>query len=355
MQIHLYAHLCSAVLVCVIVYASCVRATAIGLLAMAVTASDNSEGATALTNVLLSNGAVGHLGIDTSLYEPVNNSSMNSSNDSTSSTNVGKNNADTVHLYNLTVAGGRKVIAINGPLAMLEGGSILVLPSYNYRFDVTPYIYSKIGTGYLCPAILTVSASESDGLANAITKLKSQSQYRYIQLAAGTHHVTSTLLVTSNADVMIRGGPGVVIDCSNVVPCFSFTNAYNVTVQELSIQSSSRRRAAIDTSSSSGGEQHRDLVASSKGLLFDNVQVISVANVTLQGFNSNNGSALHIKCSTAQSCSNVDVTRVHFVHNTAAQYGGAVMLDISVTGTQFNFNNVTFSSNTAQAGAAIYW
>jgi hypothetical protein len=128
-----------------------------------------------------------------------------------------------------------------------------------------------------------------------------------------------------------------------------------VTVQELSIQSSSSRRVAIDHSSSSSDEQHRDLVASSKGLLFDSVRVISVSNVTLQGFNSNNGSALHIKCSNTQSCSKVDVTRVNFVHNTAAQYGGAVMLDISVTGTQFNFNNVTFNGNTAQAGAAIYW
>eukprot|EP00953_Heterococcus_sp_UTEX-ZZ885_P010977 6372-Heterococcus_DN1.PRE.2 len=342
---------------------TCVRAFNVGLQAVAVTAFDGSS---TLTNVLLSNGSVGHFGIDTSMYEPVNNSSMNSTNASTSSTNVVKNNADTVQLYNLTVAGGRKVIAINGPLAMLDSGSIVVLPSYVNHFnyttnevdaDTTPYIYSKIGTGYMCPAILTVSASESDGLANAIMKLKSQSQYRYIQLEAGTHHVTSTLVVTSNADIIIKGGPGVVIDCRNVQPCFLFTDCYNVTVQDLSIQgsASSRRRVAVDTRDSSGDKQHRELATNSKGLIFENVPAISISNVTLQGFNSNNGSALHIKCSNAQSCSNVDVTRVHFVHNTAAQYGGAVMLDISVTGTQFNFNDVTFDGNTAQAGAAIYW
>jgi hypothetical protein len=182
---------------------TCVRATAIGLLALAVTAFDNSEYYPALTNVLLSNGALGYLGVDTSMYEPVS-SSMNSTNNSTSSTNVVKNNADTVQLYNLTVAGGRRVIAINGPLAMLDSGSIVVLPSYNHGDHFTPYIYSKVGTGYMCPAILTVSASESNGLSNAISKLGSQPSYRYIQLAAGTHHVTSTLVVTSNADVMIK-------------------------------------------------------------------------------------------------------------------------------------------------------
>jgi hypothetical protein len=221
--------------------------------------------------------------------------------------------------------------------------------------DIVPYFYSKIGTGYVCPSTLTVSASDSNGLANAITMLGSHSQYRYIQLEAGTHHVTGTLAVTSSADVVIKGGPGVVIDCNNVLPCFWFTNTYSVTVQELKIQSSSRRRAAETSISSSSDDQHRELVATSKALLFENVQVISVSNVTLQGFNSKNGSALHIKCSTAQSCSKVDVTRVNFVQNTAAQYGGAVMLDISVAGTQFKFDNVTFSGNAAQAGAAMYW
>jgi hypothetical protein len=100
----------------------CIIITGLPAVAIAV---PNDYLTTTITNVLLSNGAVGHFGVDTSMYEPSSNSSTNS----TSSPTKAKNNADTVQLYNLTLAGSGKVIAINGPLAMLDDGRILVLPT----------------------------------------------------------------------------------------------------------------------------------------------------------------------------------------------------------------------------------
>jgi hypothetical protein len=301
-----------------------------------------------LTNIFMSNGSIGYFGSDINMY---GNTIPES---------------DAVQVYDLTLAGNLSVIAVKGALAMLEDGSVMTLTYYNqsweYRengssyevIDRRPHPYTELGIGYTCPSTLTVTASDSNGLANAIARLEVHSQYRYIELGAGTHHITQTLVLLAGADVIIRAQQNavVMIDCSAVNgPCFSFTDNYSVTLQGLRIQTSSRRLATSD----SGTDQHRELVASNEGLYFKNVRVISLSDVVLQGFNGNSGSALHVECSTARSCSNVNVARVDFVDNTAVQNGGAVMLDISVPGTVFNFDTVAFNGNTAQTGAALYW
>jgi hypothetical protein len=296
----------------------------------------------------MSNGSLAYFGSDANMY---------------GTTTPG---SDIVQVYDLTLVGNLSVIAVKGALAMLEDGSIMLLSNYNqmstyingsyqYFIDRRPHPYTELGIGYTCPSTITVTASESNGLANAIVRLGVHSQYRYIELGAGTHHITQALVVTAGADVIIRAEQNavVVIDCSAVNgPCFSFTDNYSVTLQGLRIQTSSRR---LDTTSVTDNDQHRQLVASNEGLYFENVRVISLSDVVLQGFGGDTGSALHIECSTARSCSNVNVARVSFVDNAAVHNGGAVMLDISVPDTVFNFDTVTFSGNTAQTGAALYW
>eukprot|EP00953_Heterococcus_sp_UTEX-ZZ885_P021817 12143-Heterococcus_DN1.PRE.2 len=278
----------------------------------------------------MSNGSIAYFGSDTSMQGTIKRS-------------------DAVQVYDLSLAGGLSVIAVKGALAMLEDDG-----SYQYITDSRPHPYTELGRGYTCPSVITVTASETNELANAIAMLGVHSQYRYIELGGGTHHITQALVVTAGADVIIRAEQNavVVIDCSAVTgPCFSFTDNYSVTLQGLRIQASSRRLTTEGTED----DQHRQLAASNEGLRFTNVRVISLSDVVLQGFSGMKGSALHVECFTARSCSNVNVARVSFVDNTAVHNGGAVMLDISVPDTVFNFDTVTFSGNTAQTGAALYW
>jgi hypothetical protein len=318
-----------------------------GVPAVVVTIPKETYSSVTLTNVLMSNGSIAYFGSDTNMYGTIKRS-------------------DTVQVYDLSLAGGLSVIAIKGALAMLEDGSIMLLSYYNkislyidgrqqYIIDSRPHPYTELGRGYTCPSVITVTASETNGLANAIAMLGVHSQYRYIELGAGTHHITHKLIFTSGADVIIRAEQNaiVVIDCSTVTgPCFSFTDNYSVTLQGLRIQTSSRR---LDSTNDTDNDQHRKLLASNEGLRFTNVRVISLSDVVLQGFSGDTGSALYVECFTARCCSNVNVARVSFVDNAAVQNGGAVMLDVCVAGTVFNLDTVTFSGNTAQTGAALYW
>jgi predicted outer membrane repeat protein len=204
---------------------------------------------------------------------------------------------------------------------------------------------------FLCSSKLAVAPGTSDSLQIAFNRIAGSSTLNTLLLQPGTYTVTTPLVLDQSIslDFHLQGATtnsaDTVIDCGNIQPCITVNGAYGVTISGIKFMNSNSNSIRKLTATSSN-----------QGLTFTNVQRISVAGVTLQGFTGTNGAALSLVCSETAKCSDVSIDSVSFLSNTATDYGGAVLLDISVPDTSFTFSNTVFDSNSAGiAGGAVYW
>lgn len=169
-------------------------------------------------------------------------------------------------------------------------------------------------------------------------------------LAAGSYPVSSAGLVwTTGPIVSLKGASSgtTIIDCSAVTAgtaCLQVSGGTDIIISGITLRG--------------GGSHHRDrgLISTAPGITLVDPVSVHLLDVAFEGFASETGAGLSIYCSTIETCTSVSVQDSLFYHNSAASFGGAVFLSLSVSGRSIAFINNVFDTNSAAvSGGAIYW
>eukprot|EP00953_Heterococcus_sp_UTEX-ZZ885_P030846 16257-Heterococcus_DN1.PRE.3 len=242
-----------------------------------------------------------------------------------------------------------------GPLmcAVLDDSSIQCLHSNLTDFAALGNALSTVKP-YRCSSQISAVPNVTDSLQAAFQQLEEAFSVQTLVLQPGVYNLTSALVLNTLAspDFRMYGTTSnpldTVIHCNigdTTQPCLSVNGAYSVGIRGITF-----------ISNHSNAITRKLAATASQALKFTNVEVISLTDVAIQGFSGTSGAAMMIECTEAKSCSDVTMQAVKFVNNTATDYGGALALDISVTGTSFKFTDTQFTGNTAGiAGGAVYW